>query len=273
MRVAAGVGFTIVKLRVPVQVCASPSFRQRLPEAPFANKWWCWESHMALCSHALGCSEAYSRIVLLIGGYSCMCRLCLPEIVRTHCSVSRMAPHCCALPEPTCRMHRAPIYSPGLRVPCRLRNVVAVARLSFCWSDSKSCSSWRCRFSARNEIRHLQVLHNIRLSSALFSASRSIESCSTIVSRSPPVLTVLHSAHVCAVTCRRPRACGQRFVSGRLYFRFDDALPVLLLLLVRGPFVGHSWAIFAVWGSAVAPTICCIVRGALSGAMCIRTTL
>ena len=51
MRVAARVGFTMVKLRIPAQVWPAPSLNQRLPEAPFANKPPFWESHMALCSH------------------------------------------------------------------------------------------------------------------------------------------------------------------------------------------------------------------------------
>ena len=122
-----------------------------------------------------------------------MCRLCLP--VRARPLLSH--PHVTSLlrlvqSQPVeCT---APLYSPPLLV-C-LRIVVELARSTFCQSESKSCSSWRCRFSAsQRETRYnLQVLHNIRLSSALFLASRSIENCSVMMSKSPPVLTVLHSA-------------------------------------------------------------------------------
>ena len=45
----------------------------------------------------------------------------------------------------------APLYSPPLLVCFMI--VVELARSTFCLSEPKSCSSWRCRFSARNEIR------------------------------------------------------------------------------------------------------------------------
>ena len=68
------------------------------------------------------------------------------------------------------------------------------------WRDQPSASLSRNRArpggaDSQRETRYdLQVLHNIRLSSALFLAGRSIENCSVMMSRSPPVLTVLHSA-------------------------------------------------------------------------------
>jgi hypothetical protein len=60
--------------------------------------------------------------------------------------------------------------------------------------------------------------------------------------------------------------------SGAPAVRFLVSLAFQLRWMLCRSFEGQVWAIFAVWGSALAPTICCIVRGTFSVVLCgVRT--
>ena len=120
-----------------------------------------------------------------------MCRQCLPVRARPLLSLTHSS-SLLRLVQSQPVEYSAPIYSPTLLL-C-LRGVVLR------WRDLPSAGLSRNRahlggaYSQRETRYVFQVLHNIRLSSALLSASRSIESSSVIVSRSPPMLTMLHPA-------------------------------------------------------------------------------